>query len=550
MELAAELRAFSRQRILNAIRRWMPVIAASVAAAMIAAYGVSSVLPSQYRATAQLYLAPAASATAVLQDPTTGQALARSYVLLAQQDVVVRPALESLGLTDLKDFREHLTVQQVRDTSVISISFVDTDPSRAAVAANAVADQFIQRSKDLQQDLQGSAVAQLQSQIETVQAGIKDLDAQITSLRTALATSPRPGASADPSRADLQAQLNQRDADRLAKQSTLAQLLKTRDDLQVSAARASSTVSLWQPAVLPTERESPRPGLNALLGGMVGLVLSLMIVAVVTYLDDRILEPEELRTRLGLAPLAQVHQGANPESVAGKLFMRDQPGSPEAESFRALRTNVLFANVDRRPRSLMVTSARAGEGKSVVSANLALAFAEAGTPTILIDADLRRPSQHRLFRISAMTGLTTLLADPTSLTMHLASFRIAPNLMVIPSGSLPPNPAELLSSARMSTLVEQLSRSDGLVILDTGPVLPIADPLALSTKVDACLLVVDAGRTHTAAVVQAIAALRRVHANLAGAVLNKVVEHQGDYEYQGYQRHDPSAGSAARPRRA
>jgi capsular exopolysaccharide synthesis family protein len=245
--------------------------------------------------------------------------------------------------------------------------------------------------------------------------------------------------------------------------------------------------------------------------------------------------------------LEEIYRSKAPATIEGKLFVRDSPRSREAEAFRSLRTNLTFANVDKRPRSFLVTSALPSEGKSVVSANLALAFAEDGIPTVLVDADLRRPSQHALFGLSVREGLTSLLTGELPLD-GLQRFRVGARLLVIPAGSLPPNPAELLSSEKMTTLVQQLTglAENCVVVIDTSPVLAVADPLVLSTKVDGCLLVVDAARTDARAARRAVERLTAVNATILGAVLNKVSAAHGYHGYDYYSSEQP-ADTSARP---
>jgi non-specific protein-tyrosine kinase len=536
---------FDRDRLLRAFRRWAGLVAVAALLAGATAFVLSQVVPKEYEATAQLYLAPAANPTVAFQDVTLGQMLATSYVELAKAEVVLRPAMEKVNWPgDLKSFRDRVNVAQLRSTSIISIAFRSTHPKLAADTAGAIASTFITQSRQLQASLQGSTVTVLDQQISAIQSEISSLDAQIASLRAELNTTPKPGASPR-SQVEVQSQINLLDSSRQTKQQTLASVLKTRDDMRLAQARADTAVSLWQPATAPEEPVSPRPLLNTALGMLAGALVALLGVALITYLDDRLTDLEEIRRRLGAAPLGQVRLHEHPETTAGKLFLRDEPSSPEAEAIRGIRTNILFAGVDRRPRILLVTSALPGEGKSVLSANLALAFAESGTQVVLIDADLRRPSQHKLFRVSASSGLTTLLTEAAP-PAHLQRFRVSPHLMVIPSGPLPPNPAELLASSRMSALLEHISTlaENGMVILDSSPALAVADPIALSTKVDGCIVVVDSSRTRVASTRRALASLERVHAHVIGIVLNKLTEREAAYyRYDGYYGVKPEASA-------
>jgi non-specific protein-tyrosine kinase len=536
---------FDRDRLLHALRRWAGLVAVSALLAGASAFVVSQLIPREYEATAQLYLAPASNPTVAFQDVVLGQSLATSYVELAKAEVVLRPAMDKVGWPgDLRSFRDRLAVTQVRSTSIISVSFRSRDPKLAAETAGAVADAFIKQSRELQASLQGTTATELDQQVSAIQREITLLDGQIAALRAELTSSPKPGASQRP-QAEVQSQITLLDGSRQSKQQTLASLLKTRDDMRLAQARAQTTVSLWQPATAPEEPVSPRPLLNTILGALAGGLVALLGVAVITYLDDRLTDLEDIRRRLGAAPLGQVRLHSNPETIAGKLFLRDEPSSPEAEAIRGIRTNIQFAGADHRPRTLLVTSALPGEGKSILSANLALAFAESGTPVVLIDADLRRPSQHKLFRVSASTGLTTLLTEAGP-PADLQRFRVSPHLIVIPSGPLPPNPAELLASSRMSALLERISKlaENGIVILDSSPALAVADPMALSTKVDGCIVVVDSSRTRVASTRRALAALERVHAHVIGIVLNKLTEREAAYyRYDGYYGVKPGASA-------
>ncbi len=539
--------------MLHALRRWAALVAVAALLAGLTAFIVSALIAPEYEATAELYLAPASNPTAALQDITLGQTLATSYVELAKSEVVLRPAVDQVGWSgDLKSFRDKLNVSQVRNTSIIAVTFRSRDAKLAARTSNAIADSFIQQTRALQTSLQGTTASELDQQIRAIQDDIASLDAQIAALRADLAASPKPGVSPSP-RSDVQAQINALDTTRLSKQQTLAQLLQTRDNMRLAQARAETTVSLWQPATPPDQAVSPRPLLNTASGALAGALVALLGVALITYLDDRLTDIEDVPKRLGAVPLGQVRLHEHPETTAGKLFLRDAPQSPEAEAIRSIRTNVFFTSVDRRPRSLLVTSALPGEGKSVLSANLALAFAEAGTPVVLVDADLRRPSQHRLFRISASTGLTNLLTDPTA-PLDLQRFRVSPQLVVIPSGPLPPNPAELLASGRMTALLQQLATlaDNGIIVIDSSPVLAVADPVALATKVDGAVVVVDSSKTRVASTRRALAALERVHAHVLGVVLNKLTEQEASYyRYDGYYgARTPTRPEASKPRQA
>ncbi len=531
-EIVGRLRDLVRERRIPYRQALIVVVAALVGGL---AGTLSSGTPvAVYRAAAQLYVAPASNPTSAYQDVYLGQTLAKSYAQLATADVVLQPAMETVGFNDLNAFRARTDITQLKDSSILSVAFRDTDPKRAAAAANAIAESFIVQGRNLQTALQGSAASQLDTQINAIQDDIKSLDGQIAALRTQNAARPS---------ADLQTQILQLDSSRQSKQQTLAQIVKTRDDMRLAAARADNTVYLWQRATTPLGPEPVRAPINALAGAGVAGMVALAILVGIAYFDDRVRNADELRAKLKLAPMAEVFRSGAPESLAGKLFLRDAPKSMESEAFRSLRTNVLFANVDERPRRILVTSATPVEGKSIVSANLALAFAQSGTPTILVDADLRRPSLHKLFNLRPATGLTSLLMDAGSIPSAIERFRVTEHLVVIPCGPLPPNPAELLSSGMMASLIKELTQvAEGCtVIIDTSPVLAAPDAVGLATMVDGSIFVIDAQRTQARTCRRALEALHRVHAVVLGGVLNNVSnEHAYGFDYYAQGESTPS----------
>ncbi len=203
------------------------------------------------------------------------------------------------------------------------------------------------------------------------------------------------------------------------------------------------------------------------------------------------------------------------------LVTLTSPRSPAAEAYRTLRTNLQFSSLDRSVRLVLVTSAGPGEGKSTTLANLAVASAEAGLRVIAADTDLRRPRLHELFGLPQAPGFSnTVLQDPAAPLPLQDS--VVPGLRVLTSGSLPPNPSELLSSQRGARVIAALAEQADLVLLDSPPVGPVADAAVLATRCDGVLLVLSAGKTSRDAAKRARAQLDRVGARILGVVLNNV----------------------------
>ena len=202
------------------------------------------------------------------------------------------------------------------------------------------------------------------------------------------------------------------------------------------------------------------------------------------------------------------------------LITLTDPRSPVAEAYRTLRTNLYFSSLDRPIRTLVVTSAAPEEGKSTTLANLAVTIAQGGRRTILADCDLRRPSLHEIFGVSNAQGLTTMMVEAGALAQPPLVATGVDNLWLLPSGPLPPNPAELLGSNRMDEVIAALKERAEMVLFDAPPVIAVTDAAVLASKVDAVLLVVSVGRTRREPVQRARAQLLRAGIRLIGAVLN------------------------------
>lgn len=211
------------------------------------------------------------------------------------------------------------------------------------------------------------------------------------------------------------------------------------------------------------------------------------------------------------------------------FIVEQKPKSIVAESYRTLRTNIQYSSFDKQIKIILITSAEAAEGKSTVSGNLALSFAQNEKKVILIDCDLRKPSMHKNFKISNLIGLSEVLIGKEELenTVQKRNY----NLDILTSGKIPPNPSEMLSSAAMTALIEKLSEIYDVIILDSAPLKAVTDAQILSTKVDGTLLVARAKRTSKESLIEAKSLLNKVGANLMGIVLHAVENTKGKYYY-------------------
>ncbi|WP_243720047.1 CpsD/CapB family tyrosine-protein kinase [Macrococcus lamae] len=214
-----------------------------------------------------------------------------------------------------------------------------------------------------------------------------------------------------------------------------------------------------------------------------------------------------------------------------QLEIINRPKSVVSEQFRTLRTNIQFTSADVDIQRLLITSSEQAEGKSTVAANLAASFAQAGHRTLLIDADMRKPTQHKIFGKLNVKGLSNLIAGQIDINSAVQETD-QENLYLISAGPVPPNPAELLASTSMEQLLEQLDQSFGIILLDTPPVLAVTDAKVLSHLVDGTLLVVNSKKTHREKVIDAKNELEKSTARILGVVINDLDKKEdGDYYY-------------------
>jgi len=236
-----------------------------------------------------------------------------------------------------------------------------------------------------------------------------------------------------------------------------------------------------------------------------------------------------------------------PVDPAARLITETDPKSPASEAYRALRTNIQFAGLDQPCRSIVVTSASAGEGKTTSVANFGVVAAQGGSRVCLIDSDLRRPTLHRLFGMDNARGLTTALVDGLSFADVAQPTRV-PGLALLPSGPLPPNPAELVGSNRMRERLEEAAGSAfDLVLCDSPPVIAVSDGLALAAQCDGVILTIRVGLVAHDVIRRAVDQIEAVKGKILGVVLNSVDLRRDGYYYSYYRYYQSyEAGDQAR----
>lgn len=322
-------------------------------------------------------------------------------------------------------------------------------------------------------------------------------------------------------------------------QSLYSMLLSKAKEARVTEEIDVGSVTIVDPAVIPTAPSKPRLFFNMILAILGGVLVSISFAFLLEYMDNTIKFPEDLEKVGSLSFLAHIPYGtegraADSDKAASFDGHGNNVGSQVvAEAFRTLRTTLILSKAERPPNIISVTSALSGEGKSFVSANLARSLSTAGERTLLIDADMRKPTQHRLWAVNRNVGISSLLSGTANIEETIQR-SIIPNLDIITCGPIPPNPAELLQSKLMEQLLKTFSKHYSKVIIDCPPVLPVTDAAILAHLADGTVLVIATGITTNYALKQATDRLATTNDKVLGAILNLTVNRRSDYYYRGY----------------
>ncbi len=295
-------------------------------------------------------------------------------------------------------------------------------------------------------------------------------------------------------------------------------------------------LTVIHPAGIPSSPVKPNKILNIGLGFVIGLLLGVGIVILRDVLDNTVKNPSDFE-ELGVPVLGMVP--FDKRTAKTPIAFRGDPHSLRSEAYRLLRTNMQFLDVDNAPRIIAVTSAVPGEGKSTTAINLAAALAEAGYRVCLIEADLRRPTLAQMLGLVPDVGFTTVLIGRAPLETALQN--AGRNLAVLTSGPVPPNPSELLVTAQAGAVIRQVAEQVDYTIIDTAPLLPVADGAEVAALADATLVVHRAGKTTKDQAARAVETLKKIGERPVGVILNMVTRGSGryDYEYSYYYSYRP-----------
>jgi capsular exopolysaccharide synthesis family protein len=279
----------------------------------------------------------------------------------------------------------------------------------------------------------------------------------------------------------------------------------------------------------PGSPVSPRPKRDAALGGILGIMLGIGLAIGRESLDVSVKNRQDAE-RLGLPVIGQIPKL---KTHGDDIYIERDAQDIGGEAFRKLRTSIGFLGVEGSIRTVLVTSAFAGEGKTTCALNLAVAYADAGYQTLLVEADLRRPSLHRIFGLSGTDGLTTAIIGGTSPYDVLREGNV-PNLKCLVAGAIPPNPVELLESHQMAELLQRLRAQFEMVVIDSPPLIPVADSVTLAPRCDGVVVVARGGSTNRDRLVDAVQQVEKSGGRFLGVLMNAVKPTDSPYEYEYY----------------
>jgi non-specific protein-tyrosine kinase len=491
---------------------------AFVAIVLLVAVGSNMVQAPRYEAQAQILIEPRASDQELNQSNPT---------LLVDRKRIVDTEVRLLSSTQVRDAVESkfgpdtpdATTIAIEGTDLLSISVISTDPALAAAVANETARQYIDfRTESTKADLANAAVS-VQKQLDAARSRLDELD---------LAIALSEGAA--------QA-VNQ--ADRSVAAEEVRSIASRLDALELRQQLTQGNATLVDVAQIPSSALGPQPIGTGLLAIFAGGVVAVGLAFALEFFDDRIDARAGLDAVLPRVPVLgqiPVLDGWGGNREATHVAAIESADGAVAEAYRRLRTALQFIATGDDCIAIQVTSAMPGEGKTTTATNLAVMFALAGQRTVLVDADLRRPRVHSFLGLDNEIGLTTGLHK--KLTAREVGHRVldGPPLWAVTAGPPSPQPAELLQSDEVSRFLDECRSSADVIIVDSPPVVPVADAVALSAHVDAVLLVVSVARSTKRNVKQAVDTLGQVGANVCGIALAEVPASQlGNDQTYAYQ---------------
>jgi len=507
----------------SAMWKWSWLIVLATVLAMGSSYWATARMPHIYRSSTTLMVGQfMQTANPTQQDFYLSQQLAQSYVQLVRRQPILQATIDALGLQmDWRELAAQVHAAPIAGTQLIEISAVGPDPQLARVLADEIARQLILQSPTPAEKEQEEHREFVNQQLADLQAKIEEGEERVEGLekRLELETSAR-GVQ------DLQNQTSVVQQRITTWQGNYARLLGFLEGSRINY------LSVVEPATVPSAPIGQRRRTTILLAASVGFGLATGAALLLEYLDNTIKTKEDIARVLGVPTLGAIPSIGRIREPAGHLVAIRHPHSDAVEAYRTLRTNIQFTSLGNSSGRLLVTSSRPLEGKTTTACNLAIVLAQAGNRVILADTDLRRPAVHRLFGVSNQIGLTSLLLDDMLSVEEVLAQTSVPDLRLMPSGPIPPNPAELLGSEPMKERLDQMEELADVIVFDSPPVLPVADAMILGTLATDVILVADVGRTRSDLLRRAGDSLQQIGVKVRGVVLNRLHPRRGvGYSY-------------------
>lgn len=510
--------------LLRIARRWMWLLILIPVAAGSLAFVSSSRQTPMYSSSALIRINPPANALVDLSALQLSQKLGETYRMLIVTEPVLQNVVDILDLSySVNQLRNNVSATAVSDTQLVRITVTDPNADTSALIANTVASEFVRYVSEESRYLIEGTLAGLADQANALESELIQTDEAIR----------RVSGMSDPV---VQAELEALQAKRTQLQQQIISVQTQMQAVSVGMVASQTQVTVSELAKPPSQPYSPTPRTSLLLGGFVGALLAAGVIALLEFLDNSVKSDTSIPDLIGVPLLSSIREVPSLPAGGQQVVVISKPLSPAAETIRLLRANLDFVGAGQPVRAIAVTSSGPGEGKSTVSANLAVASAQSGLRTLLVDADLRKPTQHQIFGIPNDLGLSLLLTQP-DLPWEKHAVKVAvPNLQLLPSEPIPPNPADLLALGTFARLLDLVGQDVDLVIVDTPPVLAVSDPVLIARHTDGVLLLARANRTKLDALTRSAESVNQAGIRLLGVVLNQVSATSDDgyaYYYEG-----------------
>ncbi len=509
-------------------RRWVYFLLPVLVVPWLAFF-LSTSQPDQFVSTARVLLGDTAAQEAVnsgSQSTAFRDRVLENELRLATGDAAEAEVARRFGVDEAPE----ASVTAENGADILVFRATSDNAQTAANVADAWAEAYIDLKADQTQSSIDGAVSQLESKLVDLQADRADVRLDLMTLEDRLAS------ATDATREQAQLRVD-REASRISGSITLidAQITATASsitDLTLSADLALGSGPRIITQATPADNSSNAPvSRNIVLGLVVGTILGAAAALLRENLDNAVRTPQDLED-LGLVHLGSIPAAKNPGKRELALAALDDAESPQAAAYHKVRSALEFIALERDLKSVVITSALQGEGKTTLAANLATVMAQANKRTILIDGDLRRPRIHKVFKTKQSPGITNVVMDPSTLAASAWPIPLlAESLVVIPSGALPPHPASFIASPAFAAATKTTTGLGDFTVIDGPPLLPVADTLSLAQHVSGVLIVVDAGRTSQDDLGRALASLTQAGAVVIGAVLIGVKQSAKSYDY-------------------